>query len=64
MNQLPTPRRLAALVAGTTAVLAATAGASHAVGAPDTLVAATVGVLGFGGASVAAAIRGQKQEAR
>jgi hypothetical protein len=52
-----------ALAAGTTAALAAVAGASHTAGAPDTLVAATVGVLAFGGASVAAAIRGQKQEA-
>jgi hypothetical protein len=57
------PKRLATLAAGTTAALAAVAGASHAAGAPETLVAATVGVLGFGGVSVAAAIRGQKQEA-
>lgn len=63
MNQLPTPKRLAVLAAGTTAALGAVAGASHAAGAPDTLVAATAGVLAVGGASVAAAIRGQKQEA-
>ncbi|MCX5537823.1 hypothetical protein OG785_45535 [Streptomyces sp. NBC_00006] len=62
MNQLPTPKRLAVLAAGTTAALGAVAGASHAAGAPDTLVAATAGALVVGAASIGAAVHGRPQE--
>lgn len=64
MIQLPTPKRLAAVAAGTIATLGAVAGASHAAGAPDTLVAATAGALAFGTASIGAAVHGKTQEAR
>jgi hypothetical protein len=57
MIQLPTPKRLAGVVAGTTAALGAVAGASHVAGAPDTLVAATAGALVVGAASIGAAVR-------
>ena len=58
------PKRLTGLAASTTAVLAAVAGASHAAGAPDTLVAATAGVLAVGGASITAAIHSRTEAAR
>lgn len=57
---LPTPKRLTATAAGTTAALGAVAGASHAAGAPDTLVAATAGALVVGAASIGAAVRGKR----
>jgi hypothetical protein len=60
----PTPKRLAALAAGTTAALGAVADATYATGAPETVVATAVGIVAFGGAAVASAVRSRPQEVR
>jgi hypothetical protein len=62
MTQLPAPKRLVVLAAGTTAGLGAIVGAVHATGAPVGAVSTAAGTLAFGSVAVAEAVRTSRRE--